>query len=253
MTDTGDATTPHPGEGNFPGRVWRPPDPRNRAHPLSAQVPADERETPYADLPASRYWPQLFAPYDQGRESSCVGQTWHALLRGHPVPYHRLPATPYQMYRHFQTLDVWDGDEETPPRYQGTSTLAGAKWCHQAGYISGYAWGDLSVEATTWDALLVCLRHLAFVGPLAIGVDWHRGMWETDPQGYVHALGPVDGGHEVKVLGYSKPRTALRLVNSWGAAWGQNGRCWLSFDDFRLLMDHGGDACAPKETKVVAP
>lgn len=242
-----------PGPGSYPGRLWRPPDPRNRAHPLSLEVPAARRGVSYAELPASKYWPQLFAPYNQGRESSCVGQTWHALLRGHPVPYSHLPLSPYLMYREFQLLDLWDGDETTDPRYQGTSTLAGAKWCHKQGYISGYAWGDLSVEPDSQAALLVCLRHLAFVGPLAIGIDWLRGMWDADAKGFVHATGPVDGGHEVKVLGYSKPRAALRIANSWGPSWGQNGRFWLSFDDFRLLLDRGGDACAPKEMKRVTP
>jgi Papain family cysteine protease len=239
----------HPGVGNYPGRLARPPDPRNSAFPMEKALPAFQ-VWPMERLPKSKYWFQQFAPYDQGRESSCVGQTWHAILRGHPVQYRSLPVTPYQYYRACQRVDVWDGDEETPPRYEGSSTLAGAKVAHTLGYVSGYVWGDLSAYATTGEALLVTLNYLARVGTVAIGIDWRRAMWDTDAQGFIHATGQVDGGHEIKVLGYSRVRRAFRLVNSWGPDWGENGRCWLSFEDWEYLMQTGGDCAAPTETRV---
>jgi hypothetical protein len=239
----------HPGTGNWPGRLQRPPDPRNSVFPMDRALPAFQ-VFPLAQLPESRYHPQLFPPYDQQRESSCVGQTWHAILRGHPVQYRSLPFTPYRYYRECQLVDVWDGDEETPPVYEGSSTHAGAKVAYSRGYISGYVWGDRSAYATTQEALLATLNYLARIGPCAIGVDWHRGMWDTDATGTIRATGPVDGGHEIKMLGYSKRRKALRLVNSWGADWGQNGRAWLPWSDWEFLMAQGGDTCAPSEQRV---
>ena len=37
------------------------------------------------------------------------------------------------------------------------------------------------------------------------------------------------GGHAVLVVGYSDTKQALKIVNSWGYDWGQNGFAYISY------------------------
>jgi hypothetical protein len=38
------------------------------------------------------------------------------------------------------------------------------------------------------------------------------------------------GNHEVTIVGYDDSKSAFRIVNSWGSAWGDKGFAWLSYD-----------------------
>jgi hypothetical protein len=45
--------------------------------------------------------------------------------------------------------------------------------------------------------------------------------------------GPDGDGHAMVVVGYSDPRGAFRLFNSWGTKWGDNGLGWVSYSAFQ--------------------
>jgi C1A family cysteine protease len=44
----------------------------------------------------------------------------------------------------------------------------------------------------------------------------------------------ASGGHAMCVVGYDDKKFggAFRIVNSWGSSWGDNGSCWVKYDDF---------------------
>ena len=59
------------------------------------------------------------------------------------------------------------------------------------------------------------------------------------------AHGDVTGGHAIAAVGVSVRGRTVTLLNSWGKYWGQNGRCWLTWDDLGALLDDAGEACVP--------
>jgi hypothetical protein len=53
-------------------------------------------------------------------------------------------------------------------------------------------------------------------------VYWHPDLGNTTPA----------GGHALVVVGYDDRRQAFRLMNSWGANWGDGGYIWIKYRDF---------------------
>jgi hypothetical protein len=71
-------------------------------------------------------------------------------------------------------------------------------------------------------------------------------MWDTDAEGYLHATGNNEGGHEVELIGINVPGKYVVGMNSWGTSWGVNGRFKLSWDDLGVLLADGGDSVVIK-------
>lgn len=152
--------------------------------------------------------------------------------------------TAFSLYRQAVLLDEWaenDGDATAPVEQlrAGTSVRAGARVVQAAGFLSDYGWAWDVDTAADW---------LSAKGPLVIGVNWYAGAMEPSRDGFVRLTGGVVGGHCVCLLGWSESRGAVRLLNSWGL-WGQNGRAWLSGEDFRRLLSEGGECCSAMEIR----
>ena len=81
-------------------------------------------------------------------------------------------------------------------------------------------------------------------GPILVGSAWLAGMEQPDREGFIEASGRRIGRHCYLIVGYDQARRAFRLLNSWGAAWGQLGRAWIRPADLQLLLDQG-EACVP--------
>ncbi len=91
-----------------------------------------------------------------------------------------------------------------------------------------------------------------------IGVPWLEGMFDTDPNGFIHATGRVAGGHctylrGVKVVWrdnvtHYEPKdverelTTLLGRNSWGSDWGIKGDFKISLSDLDKLLAMDGEA-----------
>ena len=72
-----------------------------------------------------------------------------------------------------------------------------------------------------------------------------------DKDGYLHATGGEEGGHDWLIIGASKTRNAYRMQNSWGTGWGENGRAWIKREDYKQLLEGmGGDCCSATEVKA---
>lgn len=217
-------------------------DPKDKLFRMAAVLP---RRPPVS----SRFW-VLSDILDQGNTPRCVAFSWGQMIQCSPTRTKLTAAAKRQkyaspesflseLYKNAQRIDEWPGED-----YDGTSVRAGAKVLETWGYLSEYVWA--------WDADTVRLHVLAR-GPVVVGTWWYRSMfWPHLTGGYLKAEGARDGGHAWLVHGYSLKRKAFRMVNSWGANWGERGKAWVDFAVMERLLSEDGEACSALESKLAA-
>jgi len=78
--------------------------------------------------------------------------------------------------------------------------------------------------------------------------DYRGGVYRT-------LSGNVLGGHAMTVVGYDDQLRALRIVNSWGPAWGDHGFVWLSYDCLPVMTktDYGFAVMYAEPVKLPVP
>ncbi len=199
-------------------------DERSRSFPI--------RELIDTTVPKRRYW-RLLERLDQGREGACVGFGWAHELNALPFRVKADNEDARSIYKMAQRVDEWPGEQ-----YEGTSVLAGAKVVQERGHIGEYRW------AFGIDDVLATLSHH---GPVVIGVNWYRGMYNTGTEGFIVPSGDIMGGHCVALRGVAKKRGRWYVVgrNSWGEGWGVRGDFALWASDLERLLGESGDACVP--------
>lgn len=192
--------------------------------------------------PGWREWPAVL---DQGATSQCVAYSATKYLLTHPI-VNRPHVSCEALYRRAQQLDEWPGEA-----YDGTSVNAGCKALRELGLVSGWTWAFEAEPA---------IRHCLEIGPVMLGTDWTVGMFDPDRNGYIWPNGGIVGGHAYLMVGVNQIRRnpggtlgAVRILNSWGAGWGQKGRAWMAIDALeRLLQGLGpwpGEAAVPIEVQ----
>jgi hypothetical protein len=135
-------------------------------------------------------------------------------------------------YLYAQGFDPWPGGE---PAYEGSSTDAPFKLLRSLGQIDGWRWLFGEEQLREW---------VTWYGPAAVGTDWTEGMFYPDEKGYLTPTGANAGGHAWRVIQYSIPRKAYRMVNSWSREWGYMGRAWVAQEAMAELIDKRGGECA---------
>ena len=169
---------------------------------------------------------------------NCVGFGVTHELAARPAEVSTVSATFAKkvIYWEAQKIDEWPGGAYpgASPIYEGTSVLSGVKVAQRLGYMKSYRW------AFSFDDFVLGLGH---AGPAVIGVSWWTGMMDTDAAGFIHPTGQVEGGHCILAKGVNIAQKTVTLHNSWGARWGQNGDCKVTFDDMRRLLADDGEAC----------
>lgn len=210
------------------GRLFAP-DPRDRSFAMAP--PARE-----AARVEQRFWITHGPAYNQGASSMCVAYSGVRWLTTSPIK--NKPLNFAELYTDCQRNDEWSGEE---PAYFGTSVRALFRVLQRRGFVSEYRWA--------WDAETV-VNHVLTIGPVVVGTDWLSGMDSVDAEGFIKAEGRNRGGHAYTIIGASRPRQAVRIINSWGA-WGDkgSGRAWLSFSDLDRLIARQGEACTATEVR----
>lgn len=229
------------------GRSLVEHDPKSRDFPLATTLdrprPRKGREwwrRDVFDQNVRAYWNQ-YRP-----ESSCTFQAVAGTLVASP---HRMdahvharlrdlldPEFRWKGYRRAQALDAWDGDEETDPRYEGSSTLGAAKAAKALDLVPGdweYRWAFEGVDEVK-DAL--------DFAPVAVGTVWRTGMDEPDAKGVVRNEGTERGGHAWYVGDWNPHSRLFDAWNSWGVAWGQKGRFKVPETSLAELLAEDGEA-----------
>lgn len=202
--------------------------------------------------------------FDQGHEGACVGFSFTHELAARPQEVQGLNNEfARQTYQSAQRIDPWEGGSYpgATPFYEGTSVLAGAQVLAEQGFYESYWWA-LNIEELA--------RALAYFGPCVLGINWYTGMRDADPNGFIHPIGRVEGGHAIlahaiKIVYKSwrgwrgrtwadvdYEKSYVTLHNSWGQGWANNGRAKLSLAHLGMLLQQQGDACFVVRTSKVA-
>lgn len=192
-----------------------------------------------------RYWNAEGWWGDQRATPHCVAYSWVHLLEDGPVT---IPETPYRLvdgqpildtttlYMECQRNDEWEGTN-----YDGTSVRAGAKVLRANGHIGEYRWAfDVST----------IINGLLLVGPVVLGTDWTMDMFMGDEEGFISPTGEVVGGHAYLLNGVNVEERKVRIKNSWGRRWVNNGHAWMTFDSLEKLLSNYGEACVALQTPV---
>lgn len=198
-------------------------DPKSRRFGIAEVLP---------DKPQRSYSWRTPTVLDQAQEGACVGFSWSHELLARPVLQSGVDDVfARTIYREAQLLDEWPGED-----YSGTSVLAGAKAVTARGHMREYRWGF---------NLNDLIMALGYQGPVVLGLNWYTGMMNADPEGMIRPTGQVEGGHAICAFGVSLRLRRISLVNSWGRDWGEDGICYLSFDDVERLLGEQGEQCIP--------
>ena len=212
-------------------------DPRSLAYPIRALIAGQpELKTVVWDTPA---------PLDQGQEGACVGFGWtgNVLSKPESVDLTKLTAVNIPVPNDFARFIYAQAQkiDGNPAPHEGSSVLAGAKEMANLGLVKEYRWA-LSIQDVV-DTLVTS-------GPVVLGIDWHQGMYDA-PGGVLTVDGPIVGGHCILAHGYSVKGEAfpdeggIRLLNSWGADWGDGGHAWIRVSALEHLLKTNGEACVP--------
>lgn len=212
------------------------PDPSDHpgAQPRFGRLPAvDTRDlghrmmAPQSDR-TYRNWLSPGPAWDQGQTPHCVAYASNRWLVSHRV-VNKIAMPHADLYKECQKNDEWDGED-----YDGTSVRGAFKVLKQRGFVESYSWA-----ATIEDVV----RHVLAVGPVVAGTDWTADMERTDAKGYIWPTGSVVGGHAWLIVGANRNRKnpdltvgAVRMVNSWGATWGEHGHAWITLGSLSSLL-----------------
>lgn len=204
-------------------------DTRSRSYPLVSGID-------HANKPLRSYTWRCRYALNQGREGSCVGHAVAHELAARPSEVHMSHKFAREtIYFAAQKIDPWPGGAYPGayPFYEGTSVLAGVKIAHKLGWFDSYRWAfglrDLQLG-------------VGYNGPAVIGIPWYEGMFYPDRNGFIHPTGRRVGGHAILCNAISVKNNRFTLHNSWGANWGMNGECYISFDDMDRLLRERGEA-----------
>lgn len=202
------------------------PDPRNALYGMSP-VLASHIPDPITSLPNERIYatgPVL----DQGDTRHCVGYAVAQWLVSEPLITH-VDLSPDDLYHEAHRRD---GISEP---HEGTTLQGAMAYLRDAGRIAQYVWAHNAQTVAQW----LIQGH----GTVLLGTSWYQGMNSLDESGCIRADGLCVDGHAYLAIGYNQERQLVRIINSWGASWGDYGQAWLPLIDLDTLLQHGEACC----------
>jgi hypothetical protein len=189
-----------------------------------------------------RYW-KMVAPdfrIDQGDEGTCVGHGCTNVLMASPTTHTLFPDFADTTKAHEYARKLYLDASGDATYQEGTYTRLALNVLVSRGQIAAY------YRLTDVDGIVDALLNQ---GPVTFGSTWYNNMFRTTAQ-YGNRYLLVDpgsgmaGGHLYCLTGVdlspAEGPPFVRMENSWGAGWGQNGTARITIDDLAVLYD--GDA-----------
>ncbi len=203
-------------------------DPRSRGFALSAprevQISRSFRHRVFSPTPLPRQELGCCTGVDQCARSDAQGNRIRGVILG--------MDDAVKIYSRATQVDPWPG--QYPPDDTGSSGLAAAKAAKEAGLITEYRWIFGGA-----DQVLAALRDR----PVGVGTRWHADMFNPEPNTQlVRPTGPIVGGHQWAVVGWSVRYQAFEALNWWGDDYGSHGLFRIRKADLDSLLADDGDA-----------
>lgn len=205
-------------------------DPRSRDYPVRARLDTTAALT-------SKRWARRSPIFDQGQVGSCTGNAaagWVACdTNTRPGLTSMTEKDALEVYALATTLDSIAGSY--PGTDTGSTGLAAAKALVQLKHATGYTHGF---------SLDDCLRTLSQVGPVMLGLPWHKASFTPTAAGHVRITGAIEGGHEIVADEIDVKNKRVWFDQSWGE-WGVQGRGYFTWADLGKMLAAGGDCTVP--------
>lgn len=179
---------------------------------------------------------------DQGRVGSCTGNAAVGCIGtgqffDAPLVRSMLSTTDakhdeqyaLQVYSKATLIDAEPGSY--PPTDTGSDGLSVAKVLRGSGLITRYR------HAFSLESALTALSKQ----PVIVGTEWTGDMFTPLHDGRLVPAGQVEGGHEYVLDELDVENKRVWMDNSWTVRWGIQGRAYLTWDDFGMLLSNRGD------------
>ena len=208
---------------------------------LPASLNATKSSSSMSDIIQSVDHEEYEPVFNQGGLGSCTANAALGCLVTAPYARSGVSYTEddaIQLYEVETALDAYVfGGKHYPPDDTGSTGPWSMMALQQTGKIDGF------VHTTSAHTALRLLNS----GPISIGIQWYKSMFTPDASNNIHVdeSSGVAGGHQVCVISNDVSSQRIKIRNSWGANWGNQGHAWLSWGDFDFLLQNGGDVVQP--------
>lgn len=178
--------------------------------------------------------------WNQGQIGDCTANAAYGCLVTAPFGHAGVDYTENDAVALYE-LETQLDDSQIPGQYPPDDTGSSGPWSmmalHKLGLIA--VWRHTR-------SLHVALRMLNR-GPISAGMTWYMSMATPDADNVLHVdpASGIGGGHQVCIVANDTERRRVRIRNSWGSGWGDQGHAWLSWSDFDALLREGGDVVQP--------
>jgi hypothetical protein len=178
--------------------------------------------------------------WDQGRIGDCTMNAAYGTIVCDPFGRPGVTYTEDDIV-HGYTLETQLDDTQIPGQYPPDDTGSTGAWSMRVlenlGLIKTWR------HCRTLHAALRLLNR----GPISAGIPWYPSMFTPDADHVIHVDDSVEpsGGHQVCIVANDTKRRRVRIRNSWGPGWGDQGHAWLSWSDLDKLLKAGGDVVQP--------
>jgi hypothetical protein len=178
-------------------------------------------------------WDFPFKALDQKETGHCVGFSMADFGINHPTCS---PYTNEDGHNFYYLCKENDGE---PLNEEGTSIRSAAQVLRNLGKIENYAFALKLSDIQYW---------LLNKSPMIVGTTWTEAMSTPNKDNVIGVTGEEIGGHAYLINEWTKDGY-IGIQNSWGADWGDNGKAYISVDDFEKIFKYSGEAIAAVEVE----